>query len=394
MRKRFVTEAALVITLLAGACAASNTPANKPLLADNPTVESVENKMEETTVLSQDSVLSAEAFETRVRDAGGQVGFVFGDDRPFAQCHASTLTQAPDGSFIAAWFAGTEEKHPDVGIWMSRFDGAAWTPPQLAAKVNESAHWNPVLFTDAEKEVHLFFKVGPEISHWATWWMTSTDNGLTWSEARELVPGDAGGRGPVRSKPIILSDGSWLAPASTEFQLWEAFVDRSSDRGSTWERSADFEIERPKFRGKGAIQPTLWESTPGVVHALLRTGAGRAWRTDSQDFGRTWSPVYDCGLPNNNSGIDVLKLEEGTLMLVLNPVGMNWGPRTPLSLAVSRDNGATWRLFAHFEDDPPETRFEFSYPAIVRTRDGIAVCYTHKRERVRCWMIPMKALQE
>jgi len=345
-------------------------------------------------VLNEENTLSAENFAGRVVAAGGDVAFIFEDDRAFSQCHASTITQAADGTLIAAWFAGTEEKHPDVGIWMSRRVEGDWTPPYLAKKVDNTAHWNPVLFTDKEETVHLFFKVGPEIPHWRTYWMSSEDNGASWTEARELVPGDAGGRGPVKNKPIILSDGSWLAPASTEYQRWESFADRSVDRGKTWQRSANFEIDRQTLRGQGAIQPTFWESGPGRVHALLRTGAGRVWRADSSDYGATWSSVYDTGLPNNNSGLDALFLEDGRLLLVLNPVGVNWGPRTPLSLAVSHDNGATWRLAAHFEDDPIQSRHEYSYPAIIRTRDGVAVSYTWRRERVRCWAIPESALAE
>lgn len=32
------------------------------------------------------------------------------DDRPFPQCHASTFVSNDDGSFVVAWFGGTEEK--------------------------------------------------------------------------------------------------------------------------------------------------------------------------------------------------------------------------------------------------------------------------------------------
>ena len=60
------------------------------------------------------------------------------------------------------------------------------------------------------------------------------DNGETWSEAKELVPGDRGGRGPVKNKSIVLSNGDWLAPASHEEGQWRTFVDRSSDGGKTW----------------------------------------------------------------------------------------------------------------------------------------------------------------
>jgi predicted neuraminidase len=324
-----------------------------------------------------------------VKERGGRVDFVFGDDRPFAQCHASTVVELADGELLTAWFGGTEEKDPDVGIWSSRFSNGAWTPPTRVAKVNETAHWNPVLFKDPKKGVFLFFKVGPKIPYWQTYWMTTQDGGATWSTPVELVPGDKGGRGPVNNKPIILSDGAWLAPASTELNGWKPFVDRSDDGGATWNRTTDWAIDPLVVTGEGAIQPTLWESKPGNVHALLRTSAGFIGRADSEDGGKTWTPVQRTELPNNNSGIDALRLEDGRVLLVYNPIGKNWGPRTPLNLAISKDNGATWQDLVSLETG----KGEYSYPTIVRTTKGIAIAYTWKRERVRCWQIPMEALE-
>jgi predicted neuraminidase len=219
--------------------------------------------------------------------------------------------------------------------------------------------------------------------------MRSDDNGATWTKPEELVPGDVGGRGPVKNKPIRLSDGGWLAPASTELKGWKPFADRSEDGGATWQRTEDFFIDRTATHMGGAIQPAFWESTPGAVHALMRTAAGCIARTDSHDGGRTWSPVRRTDLPNNNSGIDALRIEDGRVLLVYNPVGRNWGPRTPLTLAVSTNDGKTWRNLAHLETEPGE----YSYPAIVRTAQGIAVSYTWKRERIRCWQFPVEALE-
>jgi len=348
--------------------------------------------------------LSAETFGSTVTAAGGRVDFIFGDDREFAQCHASTLVQAADGSILCAWFGGTKEKNPDVSVWMSTLAGKSWSKPVRAAKVNDTAHWNPVLFRDGDNILHHFFKVGVDEIRWKTWWTFSRDNGVTWSDAVELVAGDVGGRGPVKNKPILLSDGSWLAPASIETkdeqrEIWKAFADRSEDRGRTWQRSANFVKptlpdgkQDQRFGGAGAIQPTFWESEPGQVHALLRTAAGKIWRCDSEDGGLTWGPYEVTDLPNNNSGFDALQLEDGRVVLVYNPVGENWGARTPLDIAVSSDNGQSWKTIAHLEDDPDQES-EYSYPAIVETEDGIAISYTWNRTNIRCWQIPLSSLE-
>ena len=47
---------------------------------------------------------------------------------PFPAAHASTIVETPEG-LVAAWFGGTGEGKPDVGIWISRKTGAQWSPP-------------------------------------------------------------------------------------------------------------------------------------------------------------------------------------------------------------------------------------------------------------------------
>ncbi len=382
-----MTRSGLALVVVLGLAAALHCPAYA-------------GSKKEIRMLRDAQAQSTEAYTAHVDEQKGRVDHVFGDDRAFAQCHASTVVQTADGALLCAWFGGTEEKNPDVSVWISRFDGTSWSKPEKTAKVNDTAHWNPVLFRGAGDAIYLFFKVGIDEVHWSTYWTQSNDNGATWSAPVALVPGDVGGRGPVKNKAIVLSDGTWLAPASLEFkkrgrEFWYSFAEWSTDKGKTWERSLDFAVPHKKgrkFRGPGAIQPTFWESKPGQVHALLRTGAGTVWRTDSEDGGRTWAPIYVTDLPNNNSGLDALRLEDGRVLLVYNPVGENWGARTPLDLAVSEDNGTTWKTIAHLEDDPDQDS-EYSYPAIVRTKDGVAVCYTWNRERIRCWQIPMGALE-
>ena len=329
--------------------------------------------------------------------------FVFDQFRFFPQCHASTLAQMPNGEFMSAWFAGSREYGTDTAIWGAKTIDGVWQDPQVIIKHNDEAHWNPVLFWDDEKQnMLLFFKTGVRPAEWNTFW-----GELDWeSEKPELnvnltsldADDDAEpetsihGRGPVRSGILQLSNGDWLAPASNEIVLqratftthavviWEAFVDRSVNHGLTWKRTKFIPYDRNKF-GKygGVIQPTLWESSHGIVHMLLRSTLGYICRSDSDDYGRTWSDVYLTDLPNNNSGVDLVRTLDDVLVLCYNPVSEDWGPRTPISLITSIDNGKSWSAPVDLESGPGS----FSYPfLILRDKRSIALTYTWNRTRI------------
>lgn len=221
--------------------------------------------------------------------------------------------------------------------------------------------------------------------------MTSADGGETWSEPMPLGADNPAG-GPVRNKPIRLADGRMLAPNSDESaEAWLPRVDESTDGGRTFHRLAPIPLNRtdeaaPDFMpGVGAIQPTLWESAPGRVHALLRTQAGRVYRSDSEDGGRTWSTAYPTALPNNNSGVD-LAVDGDALYLALNPTTGTWGPRTPLVVMKSTDNGETFEDFTTLADDPIDDRHgregQFCYPAIVARGGRLHITYTHNRKSI------------
>jgi predicted neuraminidase len=114
---------------------------------------------------------------------------------PFPQCHASTLAETPQG-LVAAWFGGTRERAPDVGIWLSRLERGRWTPPVEIANgiqyrksegdVYRHPTWNPVLFQPRQGPLLLFYKVGPSPQTWWGMLTTSPDGGRTWSDPRRL----------------------------------------------------------------------------------------------------------------------------------------------------------------------------------------------------------------
>ncbi len=292
---------------------------------------------------------------------------IFQSEQYFSQCHASTVEVLPDGTVCAAWFGGSREKAPDTAIWFSRQENGCWTEPRKVASFPDTPCWNPVLFYD-QKRLLLFYKVGQEIPVWKTMIKESPDGGITWSPERELVPGDFGGRGPVKNKPIRLQKGEILAPASVETASdWQAFTDRSAD-GVNWIPSQKVPFQRESFQGLGMIQPSLWQDDEGIVHMFLRSSEGAILESSSEDDGKSWAPARRTALPNNNCGIDLTRLEDGRIVLVYNPVSGNWAARSPIAFSVSEDNGKTFSLpqiLDHVPCSRNEERAEFSYPAIA-----------------------------
>lgn len=320
------------------------------------------------------------------------VELMFAPDCRFPQCHASCLLPLKDGRILCAYFAGSHEKADDVGIWLSEYDSRTWLPPRLIVKLAPEPHWNPVLFT-VKDGIRIVFKTCREIPSWRSWTMLSPDGGRTWSQPLPYVDNPAGG--PVRSKPIRLSTGELLAPNSDEDGAWLPRVDISRNEGKSFERWAQIPVnlvypDQPDYlAGRGAIQPALWESEPGQIHALLRTSAGRVFRSDSTDGGRTWRRAYPLELPNNNSGIDVVCAPDGRLFLALNPTSGDFVQRTPLCIYESTDNGDSFHPFAVVNNarinEFTGQSAEFSYPSLALDGDTLHLSYTYNRKSIAYW---------
>jgi predicted neuraminidase len=313
------------------------------------------------------------------------------DSGPYPQIHASTIVETQSG-LVAAWFGGTREKHPDVGIWLSRRVDGKWTRSvEVASGVQYTKFdgtvvrhptWNPVLFQPQDGPLLLFYKCGPSPQSWWGMLARSTDGGQSWDPPRRLPEGILG---PVKNKPVQLADGSILCPTSEETsrpgekEKWTVHFERTDDLGATWQRTDPLhdgiEIQ--------AIQPSILLLEDKTLLALGRTRQNKVFEIRSDDGGQTWGPMTFGNLPNNNSGTDAVTLADGRHLIVYNHIGGTpgeWGgKRTPLNLAVSED-GVTWQAALVLEDAPGE----YSYPAVVQTSDALVhITYTWKRQKVK-----------
>lgn len=302
---------------------------------------------------------------------------------PSPQCHASTLVELPDGDLLAAWFGGSSEGARDVAVWGARLSKGKWSSPEVLERERGVACWNPVLYRGPKNQIFLFYKYGTSPRTWRGAYRTSAD-GRTWAPSVYLPEGILG---PIKDKPITLSNGDVLAGSSTETSsTWECWAGLSTDDCHTWNRYGPITVPGVPY---GIIQPTLWESSPGHIKMLTRSTRqiGYICESSSNDGGRTWTPAKPTALPNPNSGIDAVKMADGVIALAYNHTQEG---RSPLDLAFSRDDGATWSPPYVLEEEPGS---EFSYPAIIQTHDGLLhITYTWKRERIKHVEVDPKAL--
>lgn len=310
------------------------------------------------------------------------------DNKPTPQCHASTIVETANG-FVAAWFGGTHEKNPDVGIWLAKFDGQAWSKPVEVANGIQNTElrypcWNPVLFQPAEGPLMLFYKVGPDPRNWWGMLITSTDGGTTWSEPQKLGEGPLGHLiGPVKNKPIQLADGTIMCPSSTEEEKdegndWRVHFELTQDLGQTWR------VIGPINDGSqfDAIQPSILIYPSGKMQILCRTKQNVISQSWSEDNGETWSQMTATELPNPSAGTDAVTLKDGRQLLVYNHTtreGEFPKKRNMLNLALST-NGLNWTPVMTLE----RQEGEYSYPAIIQAADGLVhITYTYRRESVK-----------
>lgn len=304
---------------------------------------------------------------------------------PYPECHASTIAEVAPGRLVAAWFGGTKERNPDVGIWVAHHVDGKWQPAvEVANGLQPNAPrlptWNPVLFQPPQGPLLLFYKVGPSPSRWWGEVKSSADGGCTWSAARRLPDGIIG---PVKNKPVVLRDGAWLSASSTEGNAdgWLVHFEISRDAGATWSNIG------PVAKGPGldAIQPSVLMHKDGALQAIGRTKQGVVFQTWSRDGGIKWSPLTATELPNPNSGTDAVTLADGRHLIVYNHSGHRAneakGDRFPLDVAVSAD-GLKWKHVLTLESEPVVSGY--AYPAVIQATDGrVHVTYTAGRKTIK-----------
>ncbi|MEA3335465.1 MAG: sialidase family protein [Chloroflexota bacterium] len=301
-------------------------------------------------------------------------------DRPMTHC--ATLTELPDGTLLAAWFAGAYETSPDVVIQSARLapGSSGWSTPQVMAELPGHSVGQPVFLKRPDGGLWLFFVgiMGREWTSAQPFLQRSSDGGESWSTPGRLIdyPGLM-----FRSRPVILT-GRIILPVYDE-NSWKSRMMISDDDGKSWR------LTDPIKTPPGNIHPCVVRLDDGRLLAYLRTGGsgGVIWRTTSDDRGDTWHKPRPTELANPNSGLDLLRLQDGSLVLAYNHSDRL---RTPLCVALATENEA-WGRPRTIEDAPAE----FSYPTLLQSQNGtIHMVYTYRRQHIHHAAFPQTWLHE
>ena len=315
-------------------------------------------------------------------------------DGGYPTAHAPALLELPNGDMLCCWFAGTYEGSADIRIICSRLerDGDRWSKPVDISGDPTRSEQNPSLFYGPDDAVWAIYtaqldrQAGKDNMQFTSQirCQKSTDGGRTWGPYETLFARE----GSFFRQPIqVLANGRWifgnwlctdsvdgLSGDPTAFQI-------SDDQGKTWRQ-----VDMPNSRGR--VHANVVEMDDGHLLAFMRSReADFIYRSESFDWGDTWSEPKPTPLPNNNSSISALRLQSGRVAIAYNPTctpdpkpgKAAWpGLRCPVAVALSEDGGLTFPIVRWMErgegymgEENRTNNKQYEYPYLMQSRDGM-----------------------
>ncbi|KAK9797082.1 hypothetical protein WJX73_005306, partial [Symbiochloris irregularis] len=311
--------------------------------------------------------------------------------------HMGMLGVLPNGSIAALWQAAPVfwEGSQQQGIYWAISDSAGlhWNAPELLVRPSEALPiWAPVL----QVQKGIIWLYWAESRAACTWYgegglhhacggdlfvQTSGDSGITWSDPKMLLSYDTEGgiAKMVSNKPAVSPEGHWLLPFWREMggnncthspgMHGKPGLLISSDQGQTWNVVNSSSLS--PGQSTWLIEPAIAGTVSGWLQ-VFRTTTGSLYQSQSAD-GLSWSNATESMLPNPNSKVDMIALEDtGMLLLAFNDATDS---RSLLTLAASWDGGTHWTRVALLEDDSAGS---FSYPTLLDlpAQDLVLVIYS------------------
>lgn len=309
------------------------------------------------------------------------------DNRKFTGIPSLAVT--PKGTIWIVWYAGItadEDENNYVVLAYSDDQGKTWeevlvVDPDGPGPVRA---FDPEIWMDPNGKLWVFWAqtIGKDGSVAGVWAISNDDPdspGSSWTRARRLTDG------VMMCKPLVMSSGEWVLPAST-WRMTDnsARAVVSSDNGQTWELRGAVDV--PK-ENRVFDEHMIVERKDGSLWMLLRTNYGIG-ESESYDSGRTWSPLRQSLFAHPSARFFISKLNSGSFLLVKHgPLTIPTG-RSHLMAFISQDEGRTWSNGLLLDERPG-----VSYPDGQQTSEGM-IYITYDFDRRNTQQILMTSFQE
>ncbi|QDU41485.1 Sialidase precursor [Maioricimonas rarisocia] len=244
--------------------------------------------------------------------------------------------------------------------------GATWTDEDTVILPNEAGYnvMSVSLLRMPDDRIALFYLRKNSLEDCRPFLRFSTDEARSWSDPIEIIPDSEVGYYVLNNDRVVrLSSGRLVVPVGEHFgpvrTEWTGDARivcyLSDDDGQTWRRGTAAEVTKEK----PAIQqePGVVELEDGRVMLFCRTNGGSQYIAHSTDGGETWSELSPSSMQAPVSPASIERIPAtGDLLLVWNdhsniPAELK-GKRTPYTIAISRDEGATWQTIRNLQDNP------------------------------------------
>ena len=309
-----------------------------------------------------------------------------GQDLPMV--HVASLTTMTNGTMAAIWYGGPAECASDVEIYFSeRPPHSSWTAPRAIMTRQQAtgnlvrpvkALGNAVLLGNPDGSQRLLF-VTIAMGKWSGSQLNtcaSKDGGRTWSKVERLILSPFFNFSElVRNRPVPMTGGGWCVP------FYQEFLGKFPELLRLKEVNGGLITEKSRIAGGcSSFQPSLIPLDAKRAVVLLRdyTDARKIFVSRSENGGITWTTPVPTNLPNPDAGISGLRLSDGQLLVAYND---SPAKRENLSLAVSSDEGGSWKKITELEFESGKS---FSYPYLTRSSDGVIhMIYTWKSKQIK-----------
>mmetsp|Transcript_7476 Transcript_7476/g.21115 ORF Transcript_7476/g.21115 Transcript_7476/m.21115 type:complete len:425 (-) Transcript_7476:193-1467(-) len=322
------------------------------------------------------------------------------DDGKLRYAHMGMLNRLPNAS-LAAVFQGSK-RHFEGSMEQSLYwsisedNGMSWGPVQVLVASEGLPVWSPVMLTEGRRLWLMYSRSSRKCKYFDGLrgvvryspggdivMTTSDNNGKTWSSPQVIFGADAEDGIPkvIANRISVLSNGRWVLPFwrepgktcpinrnqvhRSEWVNGSAGVLFSETQGLSWSVSGKMQMEESWL-----IENTVTQVKSGFLLQLFRTGLGSVYQSWSPDFGNTWSTPLPTTLPNPNSKVHLMTLSNGYLMVAYNH---SPSQRSPLNVALSRDQGRSWRMVGELETD---ASLQYAYPTMDQKGPQLVVIYT------------------